>query len=261
MENNFGKTSKLNLLATVKDGRTILENVYFTAPFKIMKPFYEHEDEMSVMCQTASAGIMEGDVQEIEISLKNGAKVEFISQAFEKIHKMVEGEACRNTKINIGSKSYLSYNPLPTIPFKDSAFTSTLEVDLKDETSCFIMKEILSCGRAAREEYFAYRYFHNLITVKKGEKLIYRDNTRYEPGIMKMNSVGMYEGFTHFGTILMIHVDKEQEWLNSVRSLLETTSNIEGAITRLDNRGYVIRALGQGAECLMKLFQSIEKIS
>ena len=35
MENQFGKISKLNLEADYRDGRTVLRDVSFTAPFKI----------------------------------------------------------------------------------------------------------------------------------------------------------------------------------------------------------------------------------
>ena len=40
-ENSFGKTSRLYLEASVKDGKTILSDVSFTAPYKVMRPFYE----------------------------------------------------------------------------------------------------------------------------------------------------------------------------------------------------------------------------
>ena len=41
MDNKFGKTSKLVIKAGVKNNQTVLEDAFFTAPFKIMHPFYE----------------------------------------------------------------------------------------------------------------------------------------------------------------------------------------------------------------------------
>ena len=38
-ENSFGRISKLHLEASVKDRRTILSDVSFTAPYKVMRPF------------------------------------------------------------------------------------------------------------------------------------------------------------------------------------------------------------------------------
>lgn len=67
MNNQFGKLSKLHITTAYKEGKTIMEDVSFTAPFKIMHPFYEKKDFMTVMLLTASAGIMAGDRQEIDI--------------------------------------------------------------------------------------------------------------------------------------------------------------------------------------------------
>ena len=64
-ENQFGKLSEFYLTAAYRDGRTVMEDVSFTAPFKVMHPFYEKKDVMTVMLLTASAGIMAGDRQEI----------------------------------------------------------------------------------------------------------------------------------------------------------------------------------------------------
>jgi urease accessory protein len=91
MENQFGKVSKLQLTAEKKENRTILGDVSFTAPFKVMRPFYEKEDFMTVMLLTASAGIMAGDRQEFTIRVGEHAKMEFVSQSYEKIHQMKEG--------------------------------------------------------------------------------------------------------------------------------------------------------------------------
>ena len=39
MDNKFGKISRISACAALKDGRTILEDLSFTAPYKIMMPF------------------------------------------------------------------------------------------------------------------------------------------------------------------------------------------------------------------------------
>ena len=128
MDNKFGKTSTLMLEACVKNNKTIIKDAFFTAPFKIMHPFYPYNDSipsecinlgssallsgcMTVMCLTASAGIMAGDEQDFHITVENGAKLEFVSQAYEKIHKMDSGFATRNCMLSVGSKAFLYYNP------------------------------------------------------------------------------------------------------------------------------------------------------
>ena len=85
-ENKFGKVSQMKLSASVKDGKTILDDVYFTAPYKMMKPFQKENGGIQVMPLCASAGIMKGDVQRFEYAVGTGADLEVLSQSFEKIH-------------------------------------------------------------------------------------------------------------------------------------------------------------------------------
>ena len=106
LENSFGKTSKLHLEASCKDGKTILSDVSFTAPFKVMHPFYEKKDRMSVTVLAASAGIMAGDRQELRFHVCEGAQMELTSQAYEKIHRMEEGYAARDTFIRVDERRF-----------------------------------------------------------------------------------------------------------------------------------------------------------
>ena len=48
-----------------------------------------------------------------------------------------------------------------------------------------------------RNECFAYRHYYNYVEIYRGDKLIYRDNTKYIPKLFSMSSLGMYEGYTH----------------------------------------------------------------
>lgn len=258
MTNKFGKTSKLMIQAGFKNNQTVLEDAYFTAPFKVMKPFYENDDFMTVMCLTASAGIMEGDEQDFEIIVKDNSKLEFVSQSYEKIHKM-DGGGCasRKTHVSVGKNAFLYYNPLPTLPFKDSAFNSTLKVHLEDATSQFILREVLSAGRCARGELFEYRYYHNYIEIERGNELIYVDNTKLEPHCMTLSSIGMYEKYTHFGTLLLCHMPKDATWFQEARALIDATPNMEGGVTQINDTSIVVRVLGCQSEQIDRLIDKL----
>ena len=259
-ENKFGKLSRLQLRASLKDGRTILSDVAFTAPFKIMRPFYEKKDIMTVMLLTASAGIMAGDRQEFSFSVEEGAHMEFVSQAYEKIHKMTSGHAERNVSIAIAKNASMRYTPLPTIPFGQSDYRSRTEIYLEDASSQLVMTEILTAGRIAHGEAFAYRLFSNHIRVRQGEKLIYYDNTIYDPSRTEMTDYGMYEGFTHLGTMLLFNMPKSENWISQARQVIDDTADTEGGITRTADGHIVIRILGRSGDQLTRLFEALEKL-
>lgn len=259
-ENKFGKTSKVSIETELRDGKVILSDVSFTAPFKIMQPFYKSPDYMRVMVLSASAGIMEGDNQEFFIHVKENTSMEYLSQAYEKIHKMKEGSAKRHTKIVVEPNAYLKYAPLPTIPFKDSAFENQIEIDLKDNSSKLLFQEILTCGRAVRGEKFEYRFFYNHVEARRAGELIYLDNTRCEPALFDMANLGMYEGFTHLLNMVFFNIPKDEEWFTKVRELLDETDDIEGGATITAGGDATVRALGRGAEPLLKLSDQIQNL-
>lgn len=214
----------------------------------------------------ASAGIMAGDVQRFDYVVGPGADLEILSQSFEKIHKMDEGSARRQIHVNVASGGTLYYNPQPVIPFAGSAFDSTMEIHLEDATSKLFLLDILSCGRAVSGERFAYRRFSSKVKIYRGGKLIYRDNTRYEPEKMPMEGIGMFEGYSHMANIFLTGcVDggafdevKTGELQEKIWDILEETSDCDGGVTRLASGDLAVRVLGNRAQKLQEVAEKIK---
>ena len=184
-ENKFGKISRLSIRTGSRDGKTILEDLSFTAPYKVMTPFPKEDGGISIMPLCASAGIMEGDVQEFTFQISEGSNLEFLSQSFDKVHKMKEGLARRSVTAEVKKNAVFCYYPQPVIPYAQSAFESDMKIHLEDESSRFFLMEIISCGRKASGERFRYRKYASKVSVWRSGSLIYRDNTRYEPEKME----------------------------------------------------------------------------
>lgn len=271
MTNQFGKTSEMRIKASARDGKTILEDVYFTAPYKIMQPFEKEDGSggISVMPLCASAGIMAGDVQRFDYVVGPGADLEILSQSFEKIHKMDEGSACRQIHVDVAAGGTLYYNPQPVIPFAGSAFDSTMEIHLEDVTSKLFLLDILSCGRAISGERFAYRRFGSKVEIYRGEKLVYRDNTCYEPEKMPMESLGIYEGYSHMANIFLSGcVDKAGafdggktgELQEKIWGILEENPDCDGGVSQLASGDLAVRVFGNRAQILQGIAEKIKEI-
>lgn len=260
MENQFGRVSSLRLAAGEKAGKTILEDLYFTAPFKVMSPFEGQKGGLRVMLLTASAGVMAGDRQEFDFHIKTGASLEFLSQSYEKIHKMQEGCARRESRVTVEKGGGFAFHPLPVIPFRDSAFENKMDIFLEDDTSRFSLREILSCGRAASGEKFAYRRYHSLVQIYRGERLIYRDNVRYEPDSTGMQGFGMYEGYTHQANLVYCGLGKDKAWAEKVRAVFEQEADAEGGATALASGDYAVKILGRQAQKLEALCDLIDNL-
>ena len=269
MDNKFGKVSRIQACAAVRDGKTILEDLSFTAPYKIMVPFKKENGGIQIMPLCASAGIMAGDSQEFSYHVKEGADLEVLSQSFEKIHKMDEGSAFRTIEIQVEPNAVLYYYPQPVIPFAGSAFDSNMTIHLADKTSRLFLLEVISCGRNAHEERFLYRRFSSRVRIYRGEKLIYRDNTCYEPDKMPMEGIGMYEGYTHMANLFLSEhytgqesADKESnlDLQEKIWQLLDEESEIDGGVTRLTTGDLALRIFAHRAQILQQLADKIKKL-
>ena len=286
--NHFGKTSEINIKASARDGKTILEDVSFTAPYKIMKPFEKEDGSggISVMPLCASAGIMAGDVQKFSYVVGTGADLEILSQSFEKIHKMDEGSASREIRVEVAAGGTLWYYPQPVIPFAGSDFDSNMEIYLEDATSKLFLLDILSCGRAVSGERFAYSRFSSKVQIYRGEadgvetvgsadtdgrggKLIYRDNTRYEPERMPMEGLGMYEGYSHMANIFLSGcVDeagafdrgKTGEIQEKIWGIIKETPDCDGGVSMLASGDLAFRIFGNRAQVLQEIAERIKSI-
>lgn len=258
-ENPFGQDSVLRI-KTGREGRgTYLKELFFTAPFKVMTPFEREDGEKEVMVLTASAGIMEGDSQKISIHMGPETELSVTSQAFEKIHKMKEGFASRETQIQVEKGSFLSYCPLPVIPFADSAFKNDTKIFLEDESSRLIYEEVLSCGRAARGERFQYRFYHSLIQAWCKGQLMYRENVRFTPTSQPMEEMGMFEGCSHMASLIFFHIDISQEKEDHMRKYIDGLEDVWGGVTKTAAGDTAVRLFGNRAQRLQDVCGELKK--
>lgn len=258
--NKYIKASTVNITTLNKYGRTILDDVYFTAPFKVSPAFYKEDNSIKVIVMSSSAGIMAGDIQEYNITLNDNTSIEVTSQSYEKIHKMEDGDSYRECNIIVGSNSLLKYKPLPTIPFKGSAFNNNMNIILKDKSSRLILIDIISCGRVACGEKFEYKYYKSYTEVKCSDKLIYVDNTIYNPSILNLNSLGVFEEYTHLSNMLICNFDDSIKKLDSIRDIIENNERVDGGATLTQSKDISVKILGYNAQDLINVSESISNL-
>lgn len=261
--NAFGKVSSLRVVAGEAGGKTFLKELSFTAPFKVMSPFPLPGGGVRVMPLMASAGILEGDRQEIYLETEPDTRMDYVSQSYEKLHKMKNGNARRDTDIKVGKESVLLYRPLPVIPFGQSAFESHTSICLEDPTSSLFYQEILTCGRAERGELFEYRYYHSIVEARRSGRLVYRENNRFCPAKDDMAGTGMFEGYSCLANVLFFHAHAS-DYTEDIRSLLEGQEEICGGVTLTADGDAVVRILGKNTQKLWKvcdlIFDTVNKV-
>ncbi len=190
--------SRLFICAENKGGRTVMTDSFFSAPIKIAKPFYRGSFTEIIM-MTASAGMLDGDIYDIEIIVKKGASLKFTGQSFTKIFRSGEkGGAFQRVKITVEDGGRLLYFPQPLIPFAGSVFDNRTDA-LIQGGAAFVMQDIFSCGRTAMNERFLFKSYRSRTAVYIDGKMSFLDNVKLVPSETDLSGTGFFEGYTHSG--------------------------------------------------------------
>lgn len=279
--NQFGRTSELKIIAAKNSsGKTFVKDSFFTSPFKIMKPFERADGGIQIFQQSASAGVMAGDTQEFSFEIQPGAILELVSQSFEKIFKMEDDEGAeRKISAEIAPNAKFIYTPLPCIPFAGSNFKSRAKINLQDKTSKLIFQDCICGGRKAHGELFDYKKYQNLVQIRCGGKLVFRDNLCFEGSDSGKNpekkeilkSEAMFGKFSHLGSMLIFNFDLKPadffKVLGIEPKLLYTAENVEkmknaesiSSVTLTEGNGIAVKILANSAEEIQNRFEKITK--
>lgn len=256
MASGIGYNCKLHIVTEVKNGQTIPKHTFFSAPYKLVNYFRLSNGGIEYILMNASAGIMARDNYLLELEVGDESQLVLSGQSFEKIHKMENYGAKREIRIKIGKQAYLKYIPLPSIPFAGSSFSGITTIYLQDTTSKLSYLEILSCGRYRRNERFKFKLYKSLLDIYQMGKLVFRDNSIFEPALTAVKGMGMFEGYTHIANLLIFGFDISEHLVATVAELF-AAYKIDGGLSALLGGGYLIRALANESECLIKCFQEI----
>lgn len=241
--------SILKLTAEYKNGRTVITDTEFTAPLKIALPFYR-SDHTEVMMMAASAGILDGDVYDIELTVKENAFLKFTGQSYTKVFRADKQGASQNVEITVEKGGTLIYAPCPVIPFGGSIFESRTDVYLCKD-SRLAMTDILSSGRGAMKEEFAFKSYRSRTAVYIDGKPVYLDNRQLVPEEAPLRGIGFFEGYTHTASAYFYGIEKQP-----LETALPSYSSGEAALSNA-HEGISLRAAGNGADPIHRLFETM----
>lgn len=168
--------SRLYLQTATRNGCTRVEDVFCTAPYKIMRPFIRG-DRADIMVMAASAGLLAGDTLEAEYRFESGSNAAVYTQGYEKVFNTGEGHVSRHIRLQVDQGAYVRFLPQPIIPFAGSDLRSQTQVSLAQDCR-FAYAEIVACGRAGRGEKFQMRRLDSRLQVTIDGRLAFADHTR-----------------------------------------------------------------------------------
>lgn len=242
---------ELRLKLGVKEGRTIIKDVYNRVPLKIAKPFYLEPEsgEIFIYQMNPAGGMVQGDDYQQHIELETGAKAFFTTQSATRVYRTPDGYAKQGNYFRVGEGATLEYFPDPVIPFAGSRFMGETEVYLTTGATAFLC-EVVTPGRIKRGEVFQYEYYHSKTKVYWDGRLILLDNWRLVPGLWEVRSLGRYDQYTHQANLFIFKETVDQALSDKLHQLLASHPEVLGGASMTVKNGIAVRMLGHRADKL-----------
>jgi urease accessory protein len=250
---------KLHIETKEIEGKTILKDCYFSAPFKVMDITQAKvKTKLILMLMSSSPGILDKDEFDITMQIGEKSHIELTTQAYQRIYTMKEGTFQRQ-KIFLEKEAFLQYLAHPIVPHKNAKFKGETAIYL-DKGAKLIWSEIITCGRMGHETDFGFDYFCNLISVYYENRLLFKDNQQLFPSKVPLQTMGLYADYTHQATVLFIGEAFCSKLIrDKIAAFFEPIKELNVGISLLEKHGIVIRLLGRKAEFIYETIDLLSK--
>ena len=252
--------TELRLKMCSTQAGTQVSERYFTNPLKLGFP-RTYGKRRKVVLMMASAGVLKGDCFDYKIRLEENSCAELTEQSYTKLFQMgTDGQAQKKVEITVEQGASFYYKPCALIPFKNSCFCGETVVYLEKDSE-FAYCDILSAGRIAMGEKFAFRKYQNKTRIYIDHTLSMMDACQLEPKKYDYTNPVYFGDYTHQGCFYYYGKDEKLE------QLLQTACELQQKATHMycgvsqAKRGVCIRGLANSAQDLEEYFGQMAKLT
>lgn len=247
-------TTELLLEIGMCGTRSQITKSYFTSPLKLGLPKTE-KDRLKIVLMMASAGVLGGDTFLYRIHCRPHTRTLITEQSYTKIFDTGDEGAAKTQHICVDPGASLYYCPQTVIPFAGSRYDSTLMIDIA-RSSELLYTDIVTAGRVGMGEQFAFRHYHSRVCVHIDGKPAWIDNCLLEPMSMDMQSMLLFDHYTHMGTLYYYY-----SWDNVMEKILQLhNKSYDKMLVGVSRafQGVCLRVLAHCAQDIEELFQEVK---
>lgn len=160
---------------TREDGKTVIVRQSFRAPFHVGKSYWDEDGQtLRVQVVNPTAGILEGDRLETDVSVGTNAALLVTTPSASRVFHMRAGEAVASQRFAVERGGWLEFLPEPLVPHQASRYRQVTEIEVADGGE-LAFADLLMPGRLARGEAWAWSRLKLELSVRVGGELILRE--------------------------------------------------------------------------------------
>jgi urease accessory protein len=263
-----GKIGALTLLLEQDQqrGKTVVKEQYSKVPLFTQRALYLEESLPSmayIHIMSPSGGILQGDRYRMDIALKNNAYAHITTQGATRVYRMERNYATQIVNVHVDEGSYLEFVPDQIIPYRDSRFYQTVNLNVHDNGT-MIYSEMIAPGRVASGESFQYDiYYMKVLARNQNDTLRFIDIANLEPKTRNLKILGILGTFEVVGsTYILTKAGYVKELRDDINSGLEELTKISGGASILPyDSGVIVRMLGNVVSDIRNAIYEIIKIT
>ena len=196
-------TGCLRLRATSRGDRTVLADVYRTAPFH-PGPLHYRDGRAELILQDVSPGVFPEDRLEVDVAVADGATLAVSSQGATKLYPSPSGtRAETRASLSVTGGGALWWLPGALIPFRDARYCARTMVRVANG-SRFALIEVITPGRLAMGEGDLYTQLDLRLRIESAGTPVLIERTLLDPAERPQTMAGSRGRFACFGSLIMI---------------------------------------------------------
>lgn len=239
---------------------TILRLREQTPPLRVVRAFRNEavSDVALAHIHNLSGGVLGGDHLTLVVGVERGARAQITSTGSTRVYRHRRGmpTATQITQLRVEKDALLEYLPDSLIPFAHSRYRQETEIDLAPGAGLFLW-ELLTPGREASDEVFAYERLHSSLRICADGQPIAREQFVLEPELRPLTSPARLGPFRYMATFYACHVGRDPaDWLaleatldKLGRSLAPPEEALWG-VSALPAHGLLVRGLGRNGRSM-----------
>lgn len=253
------QTGYLRITGARKGKKTILKDSYSEGALKITRPIYlTGGGEAYLYVMNPGGGYVDGDSYQTVIVMEEDAEMIVTTQSSTKIYKTRTRPAIQETDIILKSGSVLEYLPDPVIAYQHACFKQRTVIRMEQNAS-LVCSDIFTPGWAPDGRLFQYDLLQAKLEIYMEGKLILFDHVKLQPD-NDLKGMGMMEGFSHFGTMLVIDQRITPALLEELQERFDTLLDVRIGISMLAVSGFALRVLASTTQDIERVLQVCHEI-
>lgn len=249
-------TGILSITAEQKQGKTIASDLYFQGALKVTRPF--HMDDSGAACfyiMNPGGGYVGGDRYKMDVDLDEGANLLLTGQSATKIYKTVNRPAMQQLNFHLKAGSCLEYIADPIIAYEEAQYIQKTVVHM-EQGAAILFTEILTPGWSPQGEGFKYHLLQLKTEIYMNDDLVLFDHLRLKPEDQNLNGLGILEGYTHFGSMIVIVEQITPDFVDKLYDIIHVNEHrCKLGLSMLAVSGFALRILAFSTQEIEESFE------